>query len=141
MWRTRAATTVVGVVLAVAGCGSPDGGQPTPAATAADLEVLVLHPPELGEAEAVMLQRCLREHGFDAPRPRAVSGSAPNLPAPLDPAVGYGDVLDRGHPDVLGEYAQQLPEAARLRFAQATDDPSAAHEVLVTPDACSRRTR
>ena len=134
MWRMRGAAVVAGVVLAVAGCGSATGGHRPPATGMADLGVLVLQPPELGEAEALVLQRCLREHGFDAPRPRAVSGSAPNLPVPLDPAAGYGDVIDRGHPDVLGEYAQQLPDAARVRFAQATDDSSAAHEVLGTPD-------
>ena len=60
MWRMRGAAVVAGVVLAVAGCGSATGGHRPPATGMADLGVLVLQPPELGEAEALVLQRCLR---------------------------------------------------------------------------------
>lgn len=145
-WRAVLAALLVVITAGGTGCAVEDrvaGRDPAPravdAATRAAFHTLVVQPAELGLAEAVAIRSCLRAAGYAPPRPRAFSGSSPNLPAPVpvDAArVGFGDTVDRlppGAPDVLSAYAAGLAPGDRERFAAVLDDGAASRASFTTP--------
>ena len=135
--RTSVPGAVLGgvlVALLAGACGAPP---PVPdSATQAAFREVAVQPAELGDAEAVALQRCLRDRGFPVPLPRALNGSAPNLPAALGQVDrdGYGGAVDRsGGDDVVDRFARALSPSDRERFAAAVADPSVATVRYATP--------
>lgn len=142
--RRLVRSLAIAAVLTTLGTGC--GGPPTPAqapspAVLAAFRQMAVQPRELGRAEALAVQNCLRGQGYDAPLPRATYGSVANLPLALDDTAahdGYADALDRtppgGDPDVLHAYQTTLPVAEQTVFAQRLNDEQAPQTAFTTPN-------
>jgi len=142
-----AAQCAIAAALCV-GCAqeTSGNGKPPASATVESFRLLMYQPPDLELAEHRLIQRCMREQGFQypakVPEPGDSTGSLleipPRLTADKARTEGYGERITRGtgagpatadtadRVNPLERYLDSLSPDDQARFRRALDDPDSA---------------